>query len=253
MAEYRRLLIDQRRLDLLDEENPFLLLTKKELHYLARVIRLRKGDEIFIVDGKGNLWKACFLQSAVLKILSSYKSPEQTQKRILPLLSLAVVVPKNGFEEVLKMGTEIGIDIFQPLTSQRGCVKRIGSSKFSRWESIISEAVEQSERLWKPELRTPIEFQDWIDHISKLNSSLSLGITRIDEYVEFESWLKTTPRDNSDVWIIIGPEGGWSEDELRLAGRKGCSNVQLGQSILRTSTAAVSASQLMASWRRFNH
>jgi len=64
------------------------------------------------------------------------------------------------------------------------------------------------------------------------------------------NWIKETPHEDNQVWMVVGPEGGWNKDEEALAFDSGLSGVSMGETILRTSTAAVSACQLMISWRR---
>ena len=64
------------------------------------------------------------------------------------------------------------------------------------------------------------------------------------------TWVKETPHKVNQVWVVIGPEGGWNKDEEELAFNAGFFGVSMGETILRTSTAAVSASQVMTSWRR---
>ena len=71
-------------------------------------------------------------------------------------------VPKRGFDEILRMSCEIGVDIIQPIVSDRSVVRIDGNGRISRWEGIIREAVEQSERLWRPELRSILVVKNWL-------------------------------------------------------------------------------------------
>ncbi|ABX08712.1 16S rRNA (uracil(1498)-N(3))-methyltransferase [Prochlorococcus marinus] len=251
MAELRRLLIGQDRIENIDKNDRLLLLKPNETHYLTRVLRLKPGDEIFIVNGYGSLWRGCLEKSDSLTLLSSLTNPEIFHQRANPLICLAVVLPKKGFDEILRFCTEVGVDIFQPLISERSINQDIGILRLKRWQSIINEAVEQSERLWMPELRPPIRFQDWVTESSI--GAVSIGTTRENRYCELETWLAQLSNDLSHVWIAIGPEGGWSSTELSLALKHGAQYVQFGETILRVSTAAICSAQLMASWRRLNY
>ncbi len=249
MAYLRRLLVDQKRLKEVTSDNYFLELTQKESRYLNKVLRLRKGDEIFIVDGLGSIWRARIFAKDKLTFLTPFISPEQTIERKKPLICLAVSIPKRGFDEILRMCTEIGVDVFQPLITDRSIAQSTSENRSRRWESILAEASEQSERLWKPELREPIRIESWFT-TTTCKIPVALGTTRLDNSIEFELWLTSLPQSISHVWIAIGPEGGWSDCELQLFSNGHSCNVSFGETILTTSTAAVSAAQLITSWRR---
>ena len=79
---------------------------------------------------------------------------------------------------------------------------------------------------------------------------VALGSTRLLLSNEVEFFMMGLNQEIDQIWIAIGPEGGWTKDEHLFARKKGCISVQFGESILRTSTAAVVATQLMVDWRR---
>ncbi len=248
MAELRRLFINQNRLPSISNDSSVQLLPK-EIHYLTRVLRLKQRDSIYITNGLGSLWEATLDGNNKIRLNTSLKDPIQKTSLTKPLIGLAVVIPKNGFDEILRMSTEIGVNIFQPLLSKRSVSKAMLEEPSLRWESIINEAIEQSERLWKPEIRKTMIYNNWVKNISTENS-YSIGVTRQNNYERFECWLQSLPIQVNEVWMTIGPEGGWTEDELNLAFDNFFKGVTFGENIMRTSTAAVSASQLMSSWKR---
>ncbi len=250
MKELRRLLIDQRRLKGIGLTDSVIDLMIDEIHYLRRVLRLRNGDPINVVDGEGNLWEAFLNTSNSIKLKTSFEKPLIRQIAPKKKICLAVVIPKQGFDEVLRMGCEIGVDVFQPLTSEYQVHKGNNHSRCNRWNAILKEAVEQSERLWMPELRFNLELQEWLNQ--KLDHTIAIATTRRKESIDLQSWVKNLAEEEREIWILIGPEGGWTLDELALALNNGCMPVDLGENILRTSTAAVSASQLLVSWRRIS-
>ena len=227
----------------------YIPLNLTETHYLKRVMRLRQGDLIAIVDGVGHLWEATLDKENSLRLCSSIDSPVSEQALPTPLIGLAVAVPKRGFDELLRMSCEIGVDIIQPLVSERSVVRIDGDGRISRWEGIIREAVEQSERLWKPELRSILGVKNWLSDMPS-KSACALASPRLARPTEFDLWNINVKRDINQIWIAIGPEGGWTVEEQLLAKEVGCDEVQLGSSVLRTSTAEVVATQLMVAWRR---
>ncbi len=249
MAEKRRLFINSNRLSDEIDSNGELILTSDESHYLSRVMRMRSEDLIEVIDGKGHLWNAKIVEKQTIKLTNGFDKPIQVASRQRPLICIAVVIPKKGFENILQMSCEIGVDIIQPLISKRSVVKECNNEKFSRYKKIIYEAVEQSERLWSPELMQALIFSDWINDLPS-EAQIGFATTRIQNLQDCVYWLKETPHKVNQVWVVIGPEGGWNKDEEALAFDSGLSGVSMGETILRTSTAAVSACQLMTSWRR---
>ena len=142
MEDLTRLIISHERI--VNIKNNNLELTNDEAHYINKVMRIKTGKEIFIANGEGSLWKAIKVNNDTLKI-SELQNPYLFQQQEIYLLGIAVVIPKSGFEDILKMCTEIGIDFIQPLFSERQVNKNLNfSKKFLRWNSIINEAVEQS-------------------------------------------------------------------------------------------------------------
>ncbi len=249
MAELRRLMIETARLNTEVGLDGLLTLNPKESHYLKNVLRLRCGDSISIVDGIGHLWEAKLQGGNSIKLSSSLDAPLEEQKRPKPLIGLAVVPPKKGFDELLRMSCEIGVDIIQPLTSQRGVVRTDGEKRSMRWEAIIREAVEQSERLWQPELRSIIDFKVLANDVHS-EAVLALASTRLVKANDFQLWMMELKHQIDEIWVAIGPEGGWTNAEIHLANESGFISVGMGESIMRTSTAAVAATELMVAWRR---
>ena len=149
----------------------------------------------------------------------------------------------------VQMSGEIGVDIVQPLISKRSVVKECNNEKIIRFQKIIHEAVEQSERLWSPELMQALTFPNWLNDLPS-EAQIGFATTRIQNLQDCVNWLKETPHKVNQVWVVVGPEGGWNKDEEALAFESGLTGVSMGETILRTSTAAVSACQLMTSWRR---
>ena len=249
MAEKRRLLINPNRLSDELDSNGELILASNESHYLSRVMRMRSEDLLEVIDGKGHLWNAKIVEKKAIKLINGFDKPLQVVSRERPLIGIAVVIPKKGFEIFLQMSCEIGVDIIQPLISKRSVVKECNNEKINRFQKIINEAVEQSERLWSPEVMQALTFPNWINDLPS-EAQIGFATTRIQNLQDCVNWLKETPHKVNQVWVVVGPEGGWNKDEEALAFDSGLSGVSMGETILRTSTAAVSACQLMTSWRR---
>ena len=250
MDDLIRLLIHNDRI--ISNKNKNLKLTKDEAHYLNKVMRIKIGKEIFITNGQGSLWKAKNLENNFIEI-NNVNKPYFFQEKEKFILGIAVVVPKNGFEDILKMCTEIGIDIIQPLFSERQLKKRSNFTRKSlRWNSIINEAVEQSERLWRPFLLSGVNLIDWIDSRDS-KDIISISVTRDSCSENLNCWIKKNQnhydKKSGVLWNVIGPEGGWSKNEIEFFIKNKIPLVKLSETILRTSTASVNATAILNQWR----
>ena len=248
MTEKRRLFINPNRLSDEIDSSGEIILTSNESHYLSRVLRMRSEDLLEVIDGKGHLWNAKIVEKKTIKLTNGFDKPSQVVSRKRPLICIAVVIPKKGFENFLQMSCEIGVDIIQPLISKRSVVRECNNEKIFRYQKIIHESVEQSERLWSPEVMQALTFPNWLNDLPS-EAQIGFATTRIEYLHDFFNWLKETTHKVNQVWVVIGPEGGWNKDEEELAFDAGLVGVCIGENILRTSTAAVSACQLMTSWR----
>lgn len=250
MKDPIRLIISNERI--FKNKNKKLVLTDSEAHYINKVMRIKTGKEIFITNGEGSLWKALKVKSNCIEIIQLDK-PYLFKEKETITLGMAVVLPKNGFEDILKMSTEIGIDLIQPLFSERQINKNFNSSKkLLRWNSIINEAVEQSERLWKPSILNGLDIKDWIKNRHN-KDTFSISVTRDDSCNDLSKWLKKQQefldKKGSILWNVIGPEGGWSPNEIEFFVKNKIPLVKLSDTILRTTTATIYASSILKRWR----
>ena len=151
---------------------------------------------------------------------------------------------KRDAELVWRMATELGASRLQPLLSSRGVVR--GQPPLERWRTIMREATEQCERLWLPTLSEPAQAIDWLQQrppgTALLATTRQEGLPTMPELLPVPEGLATRPDPGpAELWVAIGPEGGWSPEEEGVALAAGWQAVSLGNAILRTSTAAVSA------------
>ena len=156
VAERRRLLLTP---DRLKEGGPVLLNTEEQ-HYLRRVLRLRCGGRVDVIDGCGRLTVATLVEP---QLLALDRTPQQIEPLAQPQLGLAVALMRRGMDEVIRMACELGIDRIQLLRCDR-CVPQ-AEDRPERWAAIVREAVEQCERLWMPELFELKDLSQWMgDH-----------------------------------------------------------------------------------------
>lgn len=249
VRELRRLLIDPARLLNGAMAEGHLPLQREEDHYLARVLRLRPGDAVTVIDGCGGLWRAQRGEGAWLEALQREGGPAPPPQ---PRLCLALALPRQDVDLVWRMATELGIDRLQPLLAER-CQGSGRRPMPERWSAVIREATEQCERLWLPQLETVHDAAAWL--MQPRDTVKLLATTRREQLPPLEACLRdrsvqlTTP---AELTLAIGPEGGWTPREEELAEASGWWAVSLGDTILRTTTAAVAGISRLAAWRQLS-
>ncbi|BDI17153.1 ribosomal RNA small subunit methyltransferase E [Nostoc cf. commune SO-36] len=218
-----------------------ILLTKEQQHYLGRVLRLRESDRFIAMDGKGKWWLAQLAgeQAQVLEALL-------VETELPVSITLMVALPKgNGFDEVVRCCTELGVTCIAPVLSDRTLLHP-SPQKLERWRRIAAEAAEQSERSLVPTILEPVAFDTGL---SFANSQQYICVAR-GEFPHLKDCLQHKGQRTNDIGqetivIATGPEGGWTTQEIENAIAFGFQPVSLGRRILRAVTAPVVALSLI--------
>lgn len=210
---------------------------------LARVLRLQRGDHVVLADGGGRDYevelKDVGARAASAVVLDERPSPPEPSLELVLYQSL---VRPQRFELALEKGTEIGVSRFVPVLSGRAQVRtRAGSQRTERWRRIVTEAAEQCGRGRVPAVDSPVAFDDAVQSAPGLRLIPWEG----ERGLGLGSYLRALEERPSTVSVIIGPEGGFAEEEVELARRAGCIAVSLGPRILRSETAGIVAAALV--------
>jgi len=251
--EQRRLLLDPQRLQGLVAGQP-IPLQPEEQHYLRRVLRLRSGDGLAVVDGCGRRWDAVVQPGSgggvALALVQELAHPQEQQPKPLAPLTLALAVPRRDADLAWRMACELGADRLQPLLSTHGVVR--DRQPLERWATILREAREQCERLWLPELLSPQPAKALLGAVPAgvglLATTRAAGLPLLDQVLAAAA-MEASGRCQQGITLAIGAEGGWSPEEEALATAAGWKPVSLGPSILRVSTAAVAGTAALVRWR----
>lgn len=215
-------------------QNEQILLTPEQQHYLGRVLRLREGDRFVAMDGQGKSWLAT-ISADHARIIESIV----VESELAVAVTLILALPKgNSFDDVVRCCTEIGVSCIIPTISDRTLLQP-SPQKVERWRRIATEAAEQSERGIIPTILEPMTF------VAALKSTATqryICVTR-REALHLKSVLDPTA---SEIAIAIGPEGGWTPQEVEEAIASGFQPVSLGRRILRAVTAPIVAMSLVA-------
>jgi 16S rRNA (uracil1498-N3)-methyltransferase len=214
-----------------------LLLTPQQQHYLLRVLRLRDGDKFIVMDGMGKWWLAR-LQGEQGEVLE----PLEVKTELPVAITLMMALPKgNGFDEIVRCCTELGVTCIAPVLSDRTLLNP-SHQKLERWQRIASEAAEQSERAVVPTILQPVAFNT---AIKETTATYRYICEARGDYPHLQQVINKTA---NEIIIAIGPEGGWTNQELEIAIASGFQPISLGRRILRAVTAPIVAISLIAAY-----
>ena len=217
-------------------------LPPEEAMHAMRVLRLKGGDEIFLMDGVGNFYRAQVTIAAThhcyYEILETL--PQEPQWKGHFHLAVAPTKMIDRMEWMVEKATEVGVDEISFLDcafSERRVVKN------ARMDKIIVSAVKQSHKAWKPVLNEMTAFKRFIEQQRSGLKYIAHCYDEIPRTNLFDELRKHA--DESEITVMIGPEGDFSIEEVKQAIDKGYQSVNLGTSRLRTETAGLSAVMMM--------
>ena len=204
-----------------------------EARHLARVMRAKTGDTVELFDGQGTSWTATVqaIQRNHVSLRLDQKQSETISNK--PIITLAVALPKGDRQKwLIEKITELGTDSLVPLTTTRSVAEPTAAA-ISRLQRGVIESCKQSGRNRLLEITQPQSLHNLLT-----TSSASLRILACPDGTPMQSIL-LKPVDN--ILIVIGPEGGFTDEEIRAANASGFTQMSLCQNILRIETAAIAA------------
>ncbi|MBX3121935.1 MAG: 16S rRNA (uracil(1498)-N(3))-methyltransferase [Nitrospira sp.] len=224
-----------------------LTLTGELCHHLRASLRVKPGEVLRLTDEHRQRYEvrvsAVAPQALTAEILESRPGPIDTSPRVI----LAQVILKGDHMDwVVQKASELGVKAVLPLISRHGVVRpqpeRV-AAQVARWQRIATEAAQQSEQWQPPQVLEPLEVRRFFSGHQATTALLlaerqnAVGLANVP--------LPALPTDT--ITVIVGPEGGWAEEELSQAVDGQCLAVSLGEHILRADTAAVTALSIVQS------
>jgi 16S rRNA (uracil1498-N3)-methyltransferase len=207
-------------------------LSRDEQHH-AHVVRVRENEEVEVFNGRGTSFIARYAAGA-LQITSA--APDREAR--VPIHLAMAIINLDKFDIVLQKVTELGVQSIIPLVTERVEIRAERyRGKAERWKKIVFEAVKQSGRSVIPTIEEPAEFEE--------------VARRPGSKIVFDSDAEPSATScDGPVTLFIGPEGGWTDAELRFARQSGCGFERLGVRRLRAETAAIIATALITARNR---
>ncbi|MBI4685560.1 MAG: 16S rRNA (uracil(1498)-N(3))-methyltransferase [Nitrospirae bacterium] len=224
--------------------------------YLTSVLRCNVGDELEILDGKGGSYKSRIIGIENKNVVADiFEESFINTESPLNLILIQGILKGEKMDMVIQKTTELGIKEIIPAITERSQIRQ--TRKVQRWRKIAEEAARQSGRSMVPVVREPIELRALL----KPTGHGETGTQRNGEMKGFILWeegglplkdaiLKISfsqirPFTDSPIHVLIGPEGGFTKEEIDIASSKGLTITSLGRRILRAETAAISAVTLI--------
>jgi len=202
-------------------------------HQVARVLRLRDGDEVMLLDGAGSEARCRLVGGGtMLEVIERAPSGGEPRHRLTIWQAL---LKGDGLERVVQQGTELGVASFRLMTTERVVAREISQRRMERLRAIARESTEQSERGIVPSVEAPAPFE------GALEPGAVLLFERADDSHPGLGQLEPP------LSVIIGPEGGFTANEVAAAERAGVALAGLGPRILRAESVAIAAAAVILS------
>lgn len=232
--------------DMLAVGQQVLISDAQDVHHMLKVLRLKSGDEIEIANGSGTEGIGRIEKADKSSVAVTIESVSVIDRESPVEITLFQGLPKGQkLELVFQKNTEIGVSAFVPMVTER-CVVRISDMKAEekkavRWKLIIDEAAKQSKRGRLPELLPVSSLEKMMDTLSDYDLILiphtGLGTMPLKDAMP--------PSGIKKIAVLIGPEGGFTEEEAAAVVNAGGKCVNLGPRILRTETAGFVVSSIL--------
>ncbi len=235
----------------LDPGDETVALPREEAEHLTRVLRLGAGDTVAVFDGRGREFLAKVTSAARrdvrVRLLSRVDAAAEPS---VSLTLVQAVLKGDKMDDVVRDAVMLGVSAIQPIVTKRAEVTvaaLLRSARVDRWRRVTLASVKQSRRAFVPDIRVPLTLETFLDE-PRASVRLMLVEPTAATGVEPVSVLQAegTP---SDAAVLVGPEGGWTEQECAAARAKGVRLVTLGHRTLRADAVAVAAiSVLLFLW-----
>ena len=224
----------------LSQDDSKVIINRDESKHIVKVLRKKVGDTIYIANGKGILFTTKIdiinKNSTELKIIDSKQEPKSKFH-----VNIAVAPTKNNdrIEWFVEKSTEIGINLISTVLCEKSERKKV---KTERLEKITISAMKQSLQLHKPIIEELVSFEEFTRNCKSDNKFIA-------HCKESEKlFLNNCKLKAKTITVLIGPEGGFSDNEIDLAEKNGFISVSLGKNRLRTETAAIVATQILSAY-----
>jgi len=210
-------------------------ITGSDVHHIRDVLRMKAGDSLELLDGMGKVHEAKISKIEKDKIICEVLSSHLEENEPKVKVALAQALPKaRKMDFIIEKCVELGVNRIIPMLTERIVPKSV---KLDRWQKISKSSAEQSGRAVIPEISPLTRFEE----VLRLREKFDLALIpwELEKGITLKQVLKNLISPN--ILIAIGPEGGFSQEEIKLSKEAGFVSVSLGKRILRSETAGMAA------------
>ena len=222
-------------------------ISEPDAGHIRKVLHLKSGDMVGLLDGCGFEYRALIhsidKQQVIVRIEEKFPCPSESPVKIT--LAQGFLKEKK-MDELVRRLTELGVHAWVPFMAQRSVPKpaqRQMASRMQRWQTITREAIKQCHRGWEMAISEPLAFDQALDHAQGHDIKILFWENETVSLKEISKPYQG--RSVSSAFVMIGPEGGLTDNEVALAIRAGFDIAGLGPRILRAETATVAAAALV--------
>ena len=218
--------------------NSQIQLSDDAFGHVVRVLRLGNGDAITLFNGTDSEYQATLIDVGKKKAFADIGEARQVTNESPLNIHLGQGISRGDrMDFTLQKSVELGVSTITPLFTERCGVKLTGDrlkKKQEQWQKIVISACEQSGRSFVPKVKTPVPLNEWLNQ--------QTDALKINLHPRAEHSIMTLPVENvQKARLLIGPEGGLSDEEIQTARDADFTDVLLGPRVLRTETAALTA------------
>lgn len=230
-------------------KNKITIFDKEQIHHLVNVMRLNVGDGLYVFDGQSREYECVIDKIAKDKVALTIRGVKKISEDKSLHIALACAIPKKAkIDFIIEKATELGVERILPLQTERTMVKispEGAQGKLRRWQAVSREAAQQCGRITLPVIESVTPFRDAVSKIKEYDLAViaNLGVDNQDIREVISNF------KGRSVIVFIGPEGDFSESEIRLAKASGCRGVSLGDLTLKVDTAAIAVAVFLRLFR----
>ncbi len=213
-------------------------LSESAATHATRALRLNVGDDIVLFNGDGNDYPAQLTIVKKNEVIAKISGLIPVNNEAPISIHLAQAISSGDrMDFTIQKAVEMGVASIQPIASQRSVVKLTGDraeKRITHWQNVVISACEQCGRATVPVVKAPLSLSQWLASIKPTDMMITLAPNAAVS-------LKNLPPPKTDIHLLVGAEGGLTDDEIKLSAQQGFTAVRLGKRILRTETAPLAA------------
>ncbi len=223
-----------------------IVITGGKANRLKRVMRIRRDDPLELVHPPTDRLYQAVVERVTRDDVICHVVEHRPRRALPPpriVLSASLIRPQR-YDFIIEKATELGVDQIRPVWSQRALIRGDAGQRLHRWRRLATEAAEQCRREYRPEILPPIQVVDLVSESASANTLRLLASALEPEQRIASIFQRRRDGGLSEpelVHLLIGPEGGYTSDESRLARSHGWQPISLGNRPLRSETAAIIA------------